>query len=81
MPRTDRAGYGSAVPCGPGSPCASRLEELEREHRKRLQEMEREHEGERKEMETQREQMLKKEAHHAAQGEHWLNYKENRTLL
>ncbi|XP_060755096.1 TRIO and F-actin-binding protein [Neoarius graeffei] len=67
VPRTDRAGYGSAVPCGPGSPCASRLEELEREHRKRLQEMEREHEGERKEMETQREQMLKKEAHHAAQ--------------
>ncbi|XP_053332506.1 TRIO and F-actin-binding protein [Clarias gariepinus] len=58
---------GSAVPCGPGSSCASRLEVLEREHRERLQEMERAHERQRREMETQREQMLQEEARHAAQ--------------
>lgn len=81
VPRKGRAGPGSAVPCGPGSPCASRLEELEREHRERLQEMEREHERERREMETQREQMLKEEVQHAAQGEYWLNYKDNITML
>ncbi|KAB5523635.1 hypothetical protein PHYPO_G00154830 [Pangasianodon hypophthalmus] len=65
--RKGRAASKSAVSCGPGSPCASRLEELEREHRGRLQEMERVHEREMREMETQREQMLREEAHHAAQ--------------
>lgn len=69
MLRKGLAGSGSAVPCGLGSPCALRLEELEREHRERLQEMERAHESEKREMETQREQMLREEAHHAAQGE------------
>lgn len=63
------SGSGSALPCGPGSPCTSRLEELETEHRKRLQEMERTHKQERREMEAQREQMLREEAQRAAQGE------------
>lgn len=66
-PRKGRAG--SAVPCSPGSPCASRLEEMEREHGERLQDMERAHVMERREMKAQREQMLRQEAHHAAQGE------------
>ncbi|XP_053471895.1 TRIO and F-actin-binding protein [Ictalurus furcatus] len=65
--REARAGSGSAVPCGPGSPCASRLEELEREYCESLQEMERVHERERREMEARREQMLREEARHAAQ--------------
>ncbi|XP_058237208.1 TRIO and F-actin-binding protein isoform X2 [Hemibagrus wyckioides] len=64
--RKCRAGPGSALPCGPGSLCASRLEELEREHRERLQEMERTHERDRRQLETQREQMLRDEAQHAA---------------
>ncbi|KAK3510874.1 hypothetical protein QTP70_022831 [Hemibagrus guttatus] len=64
--RKCRARSGSELPCGPGSLCASRLEELEREHRVRLQEMERAHERDRRELETQREQMLRDEAQHAA---------------
>lgn len=73
MVRRGRAGAGSEVPCGPGSPCGSKLEELQREHRERLQEMERAHERERREMETLREQMLREEALHAAQGQSWLH--------
>lgn len=78
--RKGRAGAGSAVPCGPGSPCASKLEELEREHKERLQEMEKAHERERREVETQREQMLREEALHAVQGQYWL-HKDDITVL
>lgn len=66
-PRNGRGG--PAVPCRPGSPCAPRLEEMEREHDGRLQDMERAHVTEKREMKAQREQMLREEAHHAAQGE------------
>ncbi|KAI4880087.1 hypothetical protein NFI96_025383, partial [Prochilodus magdalenae] len=65
--RKGRIGAGLVVPCGPESPCASRLEQIEREHRERLQELEREHARERREMEREREQLLKEEAQNAAQ--------------
>ncbi|XP_072513627.1 TRIO and F-actin-binding protein isoform X2 [Salminus brasiliensis] len=55
------------ITCGPDAPCASRLEQIMREHRERLQEMEREHDRERTEMEKEREQQLKEEAQNAAQ--------------
>ncbi|XP_047658861.1 TRIO and F-actin-binding protein isoform X2 [Tachysurus fulvidraco] len=67
VPRKGSADSGSVLPCGPGSLCASRLEELEGEHRERLQELERAHERERRELEMQREQMLREEVQQAAQ--------------
>lgn len=73
VPHKGRAGSGSPVVCGPGSPCAIRVEEMEKEHRERLQEMERAHERKMREMDTQREQMLREEAHHAAQGDYCLH--------
>lgn len=79
VPRKGSAASGSALSCGPGSLCASRLEELEGEHRERLQEMERAHERERRELEMQREQMLREEVQQAAQGEYRL-YKDDITV-
>ncbi|XP_062866569.1 TRIO and F-actin-binding protein isoform X2 [Trichomycterus rosablanca] len=64
--REGRIEPGAPGQCGPGSRCASRLEQMEREHREKLQEMEREQERERREMERRRDQMLKEEAQHAA---------------
>uniref|UniRef100_A0A3B4CGG8 PH domain-containing protein n=1 Tax=Pygocentrus nattereri TaxID=42514 RepID=A0A3B4CGG8_PYGNA len=65
--RKGRIGGGPIVPCGPDTPCASKLEQIEREHRERLQEMEREHERERREMEREKERLLKEEAQNAIQ--------------
>ncbi|XP_066516682.1 TRIO and F-actin-binding protein isoform X2 [Hoplias malabaricus] len=65
--RKSRTGAGRSVLCGPDAPCASRLEQIEREHRERLQEMEKEHERQRRVMEVEREQLLKEEAQSAAQ--------------